>query len=85
MKTAGWTFAGYRLKVTLPHRTSRKRAFPVLSDQELRRVHKTRPERHVTEDGMGMIDALGDSAEVPGSLDDLFDGLDEVFNDFDLD
>ena len=62
-----------------------KRAFPVLSDQELRQVYKTRPERHVTEDGMGTLDVPGDNPELPVSLDDLFDGLDDDFNDFDLD
>ena len=38
-----------------------------------------------TEDGMGTLDVPGDNPELPVSLDDLFDGLDDDFNDFDLD
>ena len=61
-----------------------KRAFPILSDQELRHIHKTRPARCAIDDGMWTIDATGDIPEYP-SLDDLFDGLADDFNDFDLD
>lgn len=62
-----------------------KEDYPVLSDQKLKQVHNTRPRRNAWEDELELIDVIIDMPELPDPLDDLLNGLDDDFNDFDLD